>query len=389
LMIRNIRKSMVEYHDILYDIGYAKTWDVANLYLEELYSSRAPIGDFFIWRDDRVMDEVHWYGWEIDYWMEGGLLRDMFSHGITTEEHFKMIMDPVNNHRHDLEEHYATHVAPGVADGSIGPVYDRNCANGFITDGCAPKAVISAERLRDHTLGPIETAKIANVLLEDDRTGDYVIAPEAWDCIWDELIVKKKGLKIIDDRPEPEEEYNFSEEMLDLMVHELERLITKYSGPDWNTKATANRVVELLSEHLILVQIELDELNSGRRKLLEKDILGPKERQRRRQLTAVNKNETRKERKDYTEHFNSRWKKASTGRGKAQSELILSEARRKVEAAVKAGKMEEFTTSISNSMSQIRMLEASSKIDHSSTLDSIQKLKEMAVKAESYFGSFQ
>ena len=26
MMIRNIRKSMVEYHDILWDIGYAKTW---------------------------------------------------------------------------------------------------------------------------------------------------------------------------------------------------------------------------------------------------------------------------------------------------------------------------------------------------------------------------
>ena len=30
--------------------------------LENLYAERAPIEAFFPWRDDRVMDEVHWYG---------------------------------------------------------------------------------------------------------------------------------------------------------------------------------------------------------------------------------------------------------------------------------------------------------------------------------------
>lgn len=62
MMVRNIRKSMVEYHDILWDIGYAKTWDDANEYLENLYNERPPIEDFYAWRDDRVMDEAHWYG---------------------------------------------------------------------------------------------------------------------------------------------------------------------------------------------------------------------------------------------------------------------------------------------------------------------------------------
>ena len=40
LMVRNIRKSMNEYHDILWDIGYAKTWEEANLHLDKLYSER-------------------------------------------------------------------------------------------------------------------------------------------------------------------------------------------------------------------------------------------------------------------------------------------------------------------------------------------------------------
>jgi hypothetical protein len=43
LMVRNIRKSMNEYHDILWDIGYAKTWEEANLHLDKLYSERPPL----------------------------------------------------------------------------------------------------------------------------------------------------------------------------------------------------------------------------------------------------------------------------------------------------------------------------------------------------------
>ena len=65
--------SSQEYHDILWDIGYAKTWDEASSNLGNLYSERPPIEDFLEWRDLRVLDEAHWYGWFIDYWMEGGM----------------------------------------------------------------------------------------------------------------------------------------------------------------------------------------------------------------------------------------------------------------------------------------------------------------------------
>lgn len=45
-----------------WDIGYAKTWEDASLFLDNLYSERPPMGDFLEWRDERVMDEVYWYG---------------------------------------------------------------------------------------------------------------------------------------------------------------------------------------------------------------------------------------------------------------------------------------------------------------------------------------
>ena len=64
------------------------------MFLDNLYFERPPMEDFLAWRDLRVLDEVHWYGWFIDYWMEGGLLRDIFSHKITTPEHWNMLMMP-------------------------------------------------------------------------------------------------------------------------------------------------------------------------------------------------------------------------------------------------------------------------------------------------------
>ena len=74
--------------------------------------------------------------------------------------------------------------------------------------------------------------------------------------------------------------------MLQAMIIELTRLITKYDSPEWNTKETANRIVSLITEHLALIQIELDEVNSGARTLTERDFLGPKERAARRLQTA-------------------------------------------------------------------------------------------------------
>ena len=53
----------VEYHDILWDIGYAKTWEEASeAKLTNLFQERPPLDDFLAWRDLLVMDEIHWYG---------------------------------------------------------------------------------------------------------------------------------------------------------------------------------------------------------------------------------------------------------------------------------------------------------------------------------------
>ena len=165
-------------------------------------------------------------------------------------------------------------------DTIVSPSYDPHCEND-VSGGCEPIEIISAERLVQTDTGPAEGRKIANILVNQTGIKDWMIEEDAWECIWTELIVHKKGLKTFIDREGVvERDYNFSEEMLSEMIHELDRLVIKYSGAEWNYKPTANTLVELLKEHLILIKDEYDDVKAGRRLLSEDDFLGPKTRER-------------------------------------------------------------------------------------------------------------
>lgn len=174
--------------------------------------------------------------------------------------------------------------------------YDPHCANNDIANGCEPVAVISAEKLRDLSYGPAETLAIANVLIDRPGISEYLIDDEAWNCIWEELIPNGKGNRMVIDREGyVEEDYNFSGEMLQEMVYELDRLITKYSSTYWSSKSTATRLVQLLMEHRALIQMEFNDVNSGARTLTDRDFLGPRERELRRRLKAEQEGSTEEE----------------------------------------------------------------------------------------------
>ena len=101
-------------------------------------------------------------------------------------------------------------------------------------------AIISAEKLRDLNAGKDETRRIAEVLTNRVGISEYLIAEEAWDCIWTELIPLGKGNRMVEDRTGyVEDDYNFSAEMLQSMNAEYNRLITKYSASSWSVKPTA------------------------------------------------------------------------------------------------------------------------------------------------------
>lgn len=258
LVLRNIRRSMVEYHDRLDKLDPGRQSE--------------PLEDFLRWRDERLMEECHWYGWYIDYYMEDGLMRDIYTHKLTTAEHWNMLMHPESykkeNTTYDLI----------VGENFVPPTYDPHCLKD-ISNGCIPVAIISAERLVDHTIGKTETQKIANVLKDKAGVGNYLIDEEAWDCIWTELIINKKGHKTYTDWVNfTEKNFNFSEEILQTMLSELNRLISKYSDMEWQKMNIAVTLVELLTEHRGLVEQELQEVRSGKRKLKFMDFLGPETR---------------------------------------------------------------------------------------------------------------
>mmetsp|Transcript_23463 Transcript_23463/g.44567 ORF Transcript_23463/g.44567 Transcript_23463/m.44567 type:complete len:677 (+) Transcript_23463:281-2311(+) len=286
LLVPYIRRSMVEYNDVLSDMGYPSTWDDPDIREKLLYIDKTPQELWYEWRDLRVMDEVHWWGWFIDYWMEGGLLRDIFTHKKVTQDHWNELMIRPFYSREELAFDRF-----GDPNAVVSDTYDPHCAKGEISNGCAPVEVVSVDRLVDSYRGPAETAKIATALLSDSKTGDHVIAQQAWPCIWEELVEHRKGPKTIYDRPGKEygyvdTEYNFSVEMLTEMLNELNRLITKYNGDDWNDKPTAHVLVELLMEHAFYLQMEVTEVKAGRRKLQSDGFLGPETREARRRLRA-------------------------------------------------------------------------------------------------------
>jgi hypothetical protein len=177
---------------------------------------------------------------------------------------------------------------PNFMNGHINPpncgadTQDLNCDK--ITNSCRPVTIISADRLRDFTEGPKETEIIGECLIctsvvsmmSNEKTAQYIIDKETWTCIWTEVIYENKGPMTIDDR-DISSDPNFSEFMLQEMLGEVCRLVDKYSADSWTDDINANRLVLLLSEHIPLLQTEIDSLVSGSRTLSVKDILGPGE----------------------------------------------------------------------------------------------------------------
>ena len=181
------------------------------------------------------------------------------------------------DHFHKKERSYEAVVGNGIVET---PSYDQRCKT-KVSGGCSPVAVISAERLVEPFSGPAEAAKIARALQGKHGISDFLIDEDKWSCMWEELIVNKKGAKTFLDREGlGTREYNFSEEMLNEMIHEVDRLILKYSSSEWQSKQTAQDLVETLHEHKVALLEELIEVQSGQRVLREDDFLGPETRRK-------------------------------------------------------------------------------------------------------------
>ena len=183
-------------------------------------------------------------------------------------------------------------------------------------------------------------------------------------------------------------EYNFSPEMLTAMLTELERMITKYSEPEWTSKPTAVRLVEILIEQKGQVQSELDQFSTGQRRLKRKEYLGPRTRARRRA--------TRNEEAPKTEvsgYFISLEQKRFDNKRRAlHKEKIKTEKEERRGQRDYPGKEEDgaerpdmsdsdFVAALSNSLTQIRALEAAGGMDKETAMELVERVRRVAMEA--------
>ncbi len=226
--------------------------------------------------------------------------------------------------------------------------YDPHCVND-VSNGCFPVKIISAERLRQTHNGFNETHRIAEVLSNHEGMAEWVIEEKAWDCIWTELIINKKGLKTWIDRPLGEYDYKFSQEMLEAMIAQLDRLINKYVTGQWIEVEVAQDLVHLLGQHRQMVQKELDEVLKGNFDFSENDFLGTLERKKRRASAMADRslatedqglgNEESKSKDDHREYFRKLDKYLAERRKSIiYKEVIEGEEERQRRRAMMAGK---------------------------------------------------
>jgi len=240
-VLQNPMRALITYHFILYEIYFSTLWWKSYEALSRVFTMHAPLDSWEDWRNHRFKSEIKQWGWHIDYWMEGGLMRDFYSHEYTTPEHFERLKHPERYSEGELKA-----FQNGLTD--VQPVYDKHCNE--IEAGCRPVTVTSYESIMDATTGALEAAKLASVI--KNKPGLEVIEGEGIDCAWKKIVVERAtGIRDDRDREGPLfETYDFTLEELKLIVEELERVRAKYSSAEWDNNENAQRIVEYMEGYL-------------------------------------------------------------------------------------------------------------------------------------------
>ena len=186
-----------------------------------------------------------------DFWMENGVLRDVHTHLPANTTWWEIVANP-----HRPYPSLEGYTSPAEPERNYHCTYDMVDSDG-LAQGCQPRKVISFERLLDHTTGPAEGAKLA-AALENNLNVD-LIAEEARECIWRELIVRD----VADvrhnrrDQAAPIEDYMFTLPQMNAIVAQLDRMLAKYTQGAWLTTPTAQDLVSNLQEYKFEVEKDI------------------------------------------------------------------------------------------------------------------------------------
>mmetsp|Transcript_14667 Transcript_14667/g.20937 ORF Transcript_14667/g.20937 Transcript_14667/m.20937 type:complete len:441 (+) Transcript_14667:153-1475(+) len=254
-LIRNPRWAIPSYYHLLNEINFAKEWEEAYENMSRTYSHRSVLQKWYDWKAIRFQAEIHWWSWFVDYWMEGGLMRDIFTHELTTPEHWsKLVLGPTVYPEPQLRASQA------ALPRDLPFTYDPHC----IADlpGCQTMAIASLEKIMDPVTGPDEVAKFSSVL--ENKIGVEVISPEARPCVWRELITNRKGVRNMWDRDghgPPQEAFGFTADQMGLIIQELRRIKDKYSSPEWAANHIATELVSYVTAYIVENETELASLH--------------------------------------------------------------------------------------------------------------------------------
>lgn len=241
MLVRNPRSALPSYQHLLYEIGFSTGWTESFERRFNVYTKRPPIDDWIKWRELRFDIEIKKWGWFMDYWMEGGLLRDMFTNEYTTSEHFVRLTQPVMYTQAELIAEQASLV-------DVSPEFDEHCKSDM--KDCKPVAVASFEKMIDPDTGCDEVDRFVAAI--EGKAGMTVIERDARECVWEELIINGKGNEnTYHDRVGPsEDQYVFTLDQMGLIQAELERLRKKYSEGDWIDDSNAQSLVGYLDGYI-------------------------------------------------------------------------------------------------------------------------------------------
>lgn len=249
LLIRNPRTALVNLHNILYEIDFSTTWEASNEKRLMPYTHAPPVDDWIGWRETRFDAEIKRWGWFIDFWMEGGLKRDIFTNELTTSEHFERLMLP------------AMYALPELLAGqaeleNVEPEIDFHCKFDMT---CQPAFVSSFEKLTSVETGPEEMNRFANAVQGKDGINE-MLDEEARICLWRELILNGGHRQNYPHRASVGgmPSYDFTPEQMQTMNDEINRVKTKYSQGDWVNNTNAQKLVEYMEIYLADNTEELD-----------------------------------------------------------------------------------------------------------------------------------
>jgi len=248
-VLQNPRTALQTYMFLLHEINYSTNWLDSYTSLDRTFTLRPDVSEWENFKDARFFREIHSWSWHLEFWMENGLYRDLFTHDLTSSKKMDALMNPSIYTEAELIEF--------ENDGNIDDIdatWDAHCNKGRDITDCRPVAMVSYEKLIDPSTGPVEIGKMAAVI--QGKPGIDVVQEDAWQCVWNKVVaLKETGVRLEGDREGADrpgmEEYIYSEEEVMIIIGELNRLRTKYSSPTWQAAALMSGIlVEYLDEYI-------------------------------------------------------------------------------------------------------------------------------------------